>query len=208
MHETCREFARKLWRTPMLAAIGLLMLFADMALGAETAVTVAVSQRDEAFIIDAAFEVAVPLATAWEVLTDFDHMTAIIGNLTSSKVTSRQGNTWIVRQEGIARWGIFSFSFESERELRLMPKQRLQARALSGSLKRMESDLQIAVLEQGIKVSYHAETVPGSFLARMFGASFVRHEVAEQFRALAREMTRRHAASPQTPRPAGADPPE
>jgi hypothetical protein len=57
----------------------------------------------------------------------------------------------------------------------------------------MESDARISGGDQVVKIKYHAESVPDSALARMFGESFVRHEVEEQFLALSREMLRRHA---------------
>ena len=178
----------------------LLALSGNAALGAEPRVTVAVVQSGEAFIVDATTEVQVPVRTAWQVLTDFDHMTSILGNLTSSRVIRRDGDTWIVQQEGIAKYGLLSFSFVSEREMRLEPMKRILARHLSGTLKRMESEATIIALDQGVQIKYHAESVPDSILARIFGASFARHEVEEQFRAMAREMLRRHASA----EPAGA----
>jgi hypothetical protein len=70
---------------------------------------------------------------------------------------------------------------------------RILAKSLSGPVKRMESEARIVARDQGVQISYHAESVPDSILARMFGAAFVRHEVEEQFLAMAREMLRRHA---------------
>lgn len=167
------------------------------AFAAEPRVAVTVAQSEGAFIIDATMDVPVPPGTAWEVLTDFDHMTSILVNLKSSKVASRDGNTWVVRQDGVATFGPLSFAFASEREIRLEPMQRIKARNLSGTVKRMESDTRIIPLNPGVQISYHAEIVPGSLLARMFGVPFVRHEVEDQFHALIREMLRRHAGAEQ-----------
>lgn len=160
--------------------------------GAGPKVLVTVDHSGEAFVIDALIDVQVPVPTAWEVLTDFDRMTSILGNLTSSKVVRRDGDTWVVRQEGVARLGPFSFSFVSEREMHLEPMKHIRARQVSGTLKRMESETRIAPLDHGVQIRYHAESVPDSMLARMFGASIARHEVEEQFLAITREMTRRH----------------
>jgi carbon monoxide dehydrogenase subunit G len=177
----------------MLAVM--LTLAGTTAFGVEADVLVTVGQSGEAFVVDASFEMPVSLRTAWEVLTDFDHMTAVLGNLNSSKVVRREGQTLLVRQEGRARYGLLSFSFESEREIRLEPMKRILARQLSGTLKRMESEARLSRTEQGTLVKYHAESVPDSALARMFGASFVRHEVEEQFRAMGAEMLRREPRS-------------
>jgi hypothetical protein len=193
------RIVNRLARLP-LALFCLLALSCAGARSAEPRVTVTVSQSGEAFIIDATLEVAVSRATAWEVLTDFDHMTSILGNLTSSKVTARDGNTLVVRQEGVARYGLLSFSFESEREIRLEPMKRIVSKSLSGTLKRMDSEARIVSLEHGVQVKYHAESVPDSMLARIFGASFVRHEIEEQFLEMGREMGRRHIRTEPAPR--------
>ena len=199
MRRVVAVFSNPLRRMPLVSLFCLLALFGEAAFGVEPKVAVTVGQKDEAFIVDATIDVAVPLPTAWEVLTDFDHMTSILSNLKSSKIASREGNTLIVRQNGVARWGLLSFSFESEREIRLEPMKRILAKSLSGTLKRMESEAKIAASDQGVQIRYHAESVPDSALARMFGASFVRHEVEEQFLEVAKEMLERHAR----PVPAG-----
>ena len=82
------RFTRMLGHFSAAAVIGLLMLFAGTVSAAEPAVTVVVGQRDEAFLIDASMNVQVAPATAWAVLTDFDHMTSIVDNLTASYYSS------------------------------------------------------------------------------------------------------------------------
>lgn len=81
MRELVEVFANLLRRMPLVALCWLLALFGEAAFGVEPKVAVTVGQRDEAFIVDATIDVQVPLATAWEVLTDFDKMTSIIDNL-------------------------------------------------------------------------------------------------------------------------------
>ncbi len=184
------EFARSLQRVFLIC---LLALCGGTAFAVELKAVVAVELKGEAFVIDATVDVPVPLETAWEVLTDFDNMTSIVGNLTSSKVTSRTGNTWIVRQQGVARYGFLSFSFESEREMRLEPMRRIQVKGLSGTVRRMHSDSHIESLDKGVQIRYSAEVEPASMLARLFGAPFIRHEVEEQFLLMSKEMLRRQS---------------
>jgi hypothetical protein len=176
-----------------VALLCLLALLPQLTLSAEPTVVVAVEKNGESFMVDAVIDAQVPLETAWNVLIDFDHMASFLGNMTFSKVMSRNRNTLLVRQEGVARYGLLSFSFVSEREVQLDPMKRIAARNLSGTLKRMESEARIVPLEQGVQIRYHAEIVPDSLLARMFGKSFVWHEVNEQFVSMGREMMRRHS---------------
>ncbi|MHB8354604.1 MAG: SRPBCC family protein [Burkholderiales bacterium] len=177
----------------LLLVLALLVTsYGNAARTAEPEVSATAVQLGETITVDAVLTVAVSLDTAWAVLTDFDHMTEILGNLTSSKVLSRNGNLWIIRQKGVAKYGFISFPFESEREVRLEPMRRIFARNLTGTLKRMDSELNIASLEQRVQLlHYHAEIVPDSLLARFFGATFVRHEVEEQLQRMATEMKRR-----------------
>jgi uncharacterized protein Smg (DUF494 family) len=44
-----------------------------------------------------------------------------------------------------------------------------------------------------VQITYRAEMEFDSLLARLFGASFVRHEIEEQLSAMAKEMARRQA---------------
>ncbi len=180
-------------RLSLVALSVVIVLLSEVVFGAEQKAIIAVSQVGETITVDATMKVQVPITTAWDVMTDFDHMTSILGNLTSSKVISRNGDIFIIRQKGSARYGFLSFPFESEREIRLEPMKRILARNLSGTLKRMDSDVYISSVDQIALINYHAEIVPDSFLARIFGASFVRHEVEEQLQRMADEMLRRYA---------------
>lgn len=175
---------------PRLAAAWLLSLVCSAGHAGQE-VVVRLQKNGEAFVVEVSIDLPVPLRTAWDVLTDFDNMAAIVSNLTSSKVIRRSGNTLHVVQEGAARYGIFSYSFASEREVRLEPMRRILARQVSGTAKRFESEMVLAASEHGTELRYHAEMVPDSGVARTFGGSFVAHEVEEQFSALAAEMVRR-----------------
>lgn len=179
--------------TPIFVLICLLAIFGPAVLGAEHKVAVSVEKSGEAFIVDATVDVGVSQEIAWEVMTDFDHMTSILENLTTSKIISCHGNIWIIRQEGIARYGLLSFPFESKREVRLEPMKRIQARTLSGTMKRMDDEATIISLGQGVQINYHVEIVVDSLLLRLFGLPFFRYEVEKQFQDMAKEMTRRRA---------------
>jgi len=162
---------------------------------AEQDVIVAVREVGDGFFVEATVKAPVSRQTAWEVLVDYDHMTSILSNLTASQVARRNGNTLIVRQEGIARFGLFSYPFQVEREIRLEPMQRILTRNLSGSLKRMESEVRLKPSGNGspVVIEYRAEFVFGSILAGLFAVSFLNHEVEEQFQSMLAEMKRRDA---------------
>ncbi|MEI7431237.1 MAG: SRPBCC family protein [Betaproteobacteria bacterium] len=174
-------------------AVLFLLFLAHPAWSAEPEIQVNVEKRGELFVVDSTFELAVPLRTAWGVFTDFDNMTRILSNLTSSKITSRTGNLLQVQQEGVAKFGFFSYTFTSEREIQLMPMKKILAKQLSGNAKQFNSELELSRQGSGTKVRYHAEMSLESMIARTFGGSFIEHEIAEQFAAMAAEMNRRTA---------------
>jgi ribosome-associated toxin RatA of RatAB toxin-antitoxin module len=167
---------------------------------AEREVAVAVREAGDAFIVQATIRPPVSLRTAWEVLVDFDHMVSILSNLTASRVISRNGNVLIVKQEGVARFGIFSFPFTAEREIRMEPQRRILAKNLSGTLRRMESELRLVPTgAEGIRIEYRAEFAFDSIVAGLFGVSFLNHEVEEQFQSIVAEMKRREAQAATDP---------
>ena len=163
-------------------------------------VTVTVSESGDGFIVKATIRPPVSPRTAWDVLVDFDHMASILNNLTASRVDSKNGNVLIVKQEGVARFGIFSYPFTAEREIRMEPPRQILARNLSGTLKRMESELQLVPGGAGgVRIEYRAEFAFDSIIAGLFGVSFLNHEVEEQFQSIVAEMKRREAQAASDP---------
>lgn len=181
----------------MLIRIVVLFLLACVggAFAAEQGVVVAVRELGDGFLVEATITAPVSRQTAWEVLVDYDHMTTILSNLTASRIARRNGNTLIVKQEGTARFGLFSYPFQVEREIRLEPMQRILTKNLSGSLKRMESEVRLKPAGNGspVVIEYRGEFVFGSLLAGLFAVSFLNHEVEEQFQSMLAEMKRRDA---------------
>ena len=57
------------------------------ALGQE--VVVRLQKSGDAFVVEVSIDIPVPVRTAWDVLTDFDNMAAIVSNLSLSKVIRR-----------------------------------------------------------------------------------------------------------------------
>ena len=81
---------------------------ADSAPAPIEAGNVAVDYRNGIYFADLSLQVAVPPATAIEVLTDFEHMAAFVPNLVNSRIISRTGNVYLIAQQGKARFGPLS----------------------------------------------------------------------------------------------------
>jgi uncharacterized membrane protein len=100
---------------------------------------VKVDTRDGLVVVDVDFEVAASARDAWRVLTDFDGMPKFISGVERSRVVARSGRTWRVEQKGVSSAGPLSFSYDLVREITLKPYSEIQAHALAGSMKKMDS---------------------------------------------------------------------
>ncbi|QTD44826.1 SRPBCC family protein [Ottowia testudinis] len=153
-----------------------------------------VQRKGSAFSIDAVMHAPVPLATAWEVLTDFERMPRYQRSLKSSEVLERGAERLLVHQKGVARFGPFSSPFESVREMQLASQRSIRAQQVSGTtLKQMTSLMTLEPENGGTRLTYHAEMEPESGLPPLVGPSLVQHETAAQFSATVREMVRRQS---------------
>ena len=134
---------------------------------------------------------------ALAVLTDFENMENFVPNLSSSRIVRRNGNIYLVAQEGKADFGPFSYRFTSERRIEVLPEGRIRARAVSGTVKAMSSELTLlAAGPTATLIDYRIESTPDVWLLpSALGVGFLRHELDEQFTAIAREMLRRNGRS-------------
>lgn len=172
----------------VLLILGLLRGLPALGLEAEQ---VAVDYRDGAYFGSLEMVVAVPPAVALAVLTDFDRMAEFMPGLQRSRILARDGNVYRIAQQGRAQFGPVGFSYESERRIEVVDGTRILARAIAGSAKRMASEMQLHPVAGGTRLEYRVEIVPASWLPGVVGRGFFRHELAEQFTALEREMLRR-----------------
>jgi carbon monoxide dehydrogenase subunit G len=174
----------------------LLLLWHGLAGAADVSVAlspddVSVDYRDGTYFASLILRVAVAPGVAQEVLTDFEHMAEFVPNLSSSRVLARTGNRYRITQQGTANFGPFSFHFESERQIEVLADGRILAQAISGSSKSMHSEMRIHSEGRGTRLEYRVEMVPEQWIPSNIGVNLLRHELAEQFSAISREMERR-----------------
>ena len=160
-------------------------------------------QAGRTFVVDATFRAPVPPSVAWDVLTDFERMDAFVPNLADSRIVAREGNRLTIQQHGVARFGPLAVRFESERLVTLVPPSTIRSTQVRGSMEMLDSITTFAPDGAGTKLTYHVEAIPGSLYPDFVARRFLRHEVAEQFDAIVREMIRRHSAAAAPPRPTG-----
>lgn len=142
--------------------------------------------------------VAVKPRRAWEVMTDFDRMAGFVPNLSSSKVVARNGNLLKVAQKGTYGLGLWSFPFESMRDVELFPYTKVSSHATSGSMKSMDSVTYLEADGQNTRVNYNAILTPAMSIPPLIGPALINNEVREQFQGMRDEMVRREQIAKQS----------
>lgn len=154
-------------------------------------IEIRVQNDGERIIVYVTFVVPVEPQQAWAVLTDFDNIPNFISSIQSSKVINLMGNNLHVSQRGITKFGLFTFSFDSVREISLSPFNKIQERMISGNMRKMEEMTVLMPEDNQTRITYHADIVPGLWILRFAGQFFIENEVREQFQQIKDEIIRR-----------------
>lgn len=183
-----------------LLCLACLLLLRNAWAYADEAVKVQVVKDGQAIVVDMHMHSTASVREAWSVLTDFAHMPSFVPNLKNSKVLEAHGNLLKVQQQGSAKHGWLSFDFESLREIELLPYEQINSHSIGGSVLQMNGVTRLAADSSGtvfspIPAPSHASGGGGP-PPPVIGLEFVRHEVAEQFRAMLEEMERRKFLRP------------
>lgn len=190
------DFLKNFRIIPAILACCLLALHAgfsfascDVQKGREPQVSVV--QAGAVTVIDASFTLPATPEIAWEVLTDYDHMTAFLPNLESSRIVEASADRMLVAQRGKVTFGPFSMTLESEREVGLTRFARIESHIKRGTFKR--SDVTTELLRQGNDtcITYHSEIVSEFRLPFGIGETIARKKVEEQLLAMRAEILRR-----------------
>ena len=158
-------------------------------------IEVKVQIAGENVIVDVIFAVPATRQEVWVVLTDFENMADFISNLKESKVVSISGDTLKVFQRGAATYGPIAFPFESTREIRLTPFDKIQSHMISGSMRKMEGTTQLIDEGGQTRIIYHTDTIQEHWIPPIMGATFIEHEIREQFHEMRNEIIKRKRAS-------------
>lgn len=150
------------------------------------------SRAGPVWTVEVDFTVAATAPEVWAVMTDFDHMHTFLPNLEVSRVLEHKDNHLKIEQKGNAYYGPFSMSFQSVRDIDLVPISRIVAHTRNGSVKFMESVANIEADGEHTHVHYHASWEPAGWWSHFLGEQMVTSEVERQFLAMTQEMLKRH----------------
>jgi uncharacterized protein YndB with AHSA1/START domain len=152
-----------------------------------------VQKNGDVVVIDFTVTIAATPQETWAVMVDYDHMSQFLSNVQSSKILSKSGNKWEISQKGRASHGIFSFPFESLREVELKPFVSIRAHLISGTMKKFDGVTQLFPRGTGTYLVSHSESIADVWVPPMVGPSIIESEVRKQFQEMEAEILKRKA---------------
>jgi len=175
-------------------AFAMMLMLAGSRPAAAAAVTINAKLQGDAIDIHASAMLNADAATAWRVLTDYDHYAEFIPDLRVSRIVARDGAKITVEQSGDAALWLFKMPIHVTFEVNEMPPHSLQSRTVVGSVRVLASSYALAPIASGVRLDYAGQIVPGFELVGRIEQMVVERNAARQFQALADEIERRSAA--------------
>lgn len=156
-----------------------------------TTVNVKLEESGDAVVIEASALLRADAATAWRVLTEYDHYSDFIPGVRSSRVVKRQGTRVTVEQTGDAAVWLLQVPLDITYEITEFPPNRIQSQASGSSLSTLTSSYALTPTAQGVRLDYAGYLSPRRALLGKIEEMAVRRSVVREFQALADEIERR-----------------
>jgi len=171
------------------------------AVAAQAEPEIKIGSRGGVISIQIGLQIPADAATAWQVLTDYDHLAEFLPNLRASRVISAPGEPLQIEQLGETGFLFFSFSIDVVLEIAESPPRTLGFRAIRGNMRRMRGEWRIMPADAGIRMEYESEMEPDFWVPPLIGPAVIRRDVAGQVAGLVREIMRRQALAQPQPKP-------
>jgi len=166
-------------------------LFAASASAESPVRSIDVTFDGDTYIANTRMYAPVPPALAWEVLTDFTHMSSFVPNVIESHILTPGDKKFTIEQKGNAKFGGLSIPYTSQREIVVNPQATILSTQVKGSMKRQQSLMTVVAEGDGTRLQYHLEIVPSFIASKAMSPEFLKHEIDEQFTAIVGEMIKR-----------------
>lgn len=149
--------------------------------------------RGRALEVAAIARVEAPAALIWETITDYERLADFVPGISSSRILERQGNVVRVRQTGRAHLMIFGFDVDVTVEAIEQPPDSVEARLVSGTLRRLEGRYLIETTRSPGRANLRWDGViePAAEVPAFIGRAVARATIEAQFASMAAEIVRR-----------------
>lgn len=159
--------------------IVVLSILSAPALGANSPVSVDVERgSDQAYVVEAAFDVNVPTPLAWEVLTDYEGIGRFVSSIRQSTIRKREGERVLLEQHGVGRAWIVSLPMHVVLDVREQDQRVLAFRDVCGkSFTTYEGMWELTTVGSGTRVTYRLKADPTGRQPAMIARSAIRGSV-------------------------------
>jgi hypothetical protein len=183
---------RPLHRLALLVAFSILCA---PALGANTPVNVDVeSGADDAYVVEADFDVDVPAPIAWEVLTDYEGIGRFVSSIRHSAIKKREDGRVLLEQHGVGRAWIVSLPMHVVLDVREQGQRALTFRDVCGkSFTTYEGTWELTTFGSGTRVSYRLKANPNGRQPAILARSAIRGSVRKLLDEVRQEILARAA---------------
>jgi carbon monoxide dehydrogenase subunit G len=154
-------------------------------------IVVNVSKVEDDIILEGTFVVAATLKEVWAVMLDYDHMAEFLENIDESRIVQKSENRLIVFQRGRATLGLFWASFESTRQVDLIPMREIRSHIIGGNIVKSNGHVVLESTGAETKVIYRNETIPNVYAPFALSRSSIEAQVRRQFQLIRAEIMRR-----------------
>jgi hypothetical protein len=174
-------------------ALALVLALAAAPSAPAATVTVNVARGADTIDIRASAVLKADAATAWRVLTDYDRYVEFIPDLRLSHVVARRGAIVTVEQFGDASLWFLKVPVHITFEITEIAPNRIQSRAVAGSLRALTSCYALTLVAPGIRLDYVGRVTPRFERFGRIEQAAVEQSITRQFQALADEIERQGA---------------
>jgi hypothetical protein len=172
------------------ARLFLLPLLALLVPARAAEITVHATRSGAMLEVEASAEFKGSLDRAWQVLTDYEGLTAFVPDLRESRIVSRERNNVMVDQKGAARLLFFSYPMDVRLAVTEYPYERVVSHSVAGNFRELHSTYTLAMRKGQVLLHYSGRMVPDFYVPPLIGTWVLRHSVESTFRALVDEMER------------------
>jgi len=173
-------------------------LFARTAVATDS-VSTTVERERSVLQVRSTILAAAPAETCYAVLSDFDHLSEFVPDMTASHVVSAPGEPIRLHQVGIASAGFFKVTIDVTFDVKENPPRRLEFERVAGNMDQMRGSWNVTGDDGHCEMRYDADLEPAFWVPPLIGPRLMKGQVEEQMEGLLAEIERRAAAAHASP---------
>jgi carbon monoxide dehydrogenase subunit G len=154
-------------------------------------IKVAVHRDGKEFQVDVDFTVAATPRQAWDVLTDYEHMSQFVSTVAASRVVGHERGNLQVAQTVQTKLGPFDMKFDNVRDIELLPLQEIRSTLIQGDMKSSEFTTRVALEGDMTRVTNHGRFTPDRWVPPLIGTAMIEAQTRKQFAEFRAEILRR-----------------